>query len=161
MTLSAASGRTATVNYATIGNTAVSGTDFNAASGTLTFSGQLTRTITVQVKGDVLDESDEQFFVDLSGATNAGIADSRGVGTIVDNDPRPNFSIGDVSVSEGNSGTVNANFTVRLSEPSGRTARVNYETEADTALSGVDTLYRRTARSYSLRDKRPRRLPFR
>ena len=100
VTLSAASGLTTRVSYATANHTAVAGSDFNSVSGTLTFPpGDRTKTITVPVRGDVLDEINEQFYVNLSGASNAGISDTRGVGTINDNDPVPNFSINDVSVN--------------------------------------------------------------
>jgi hypothetical protein len=40
----------------------------------------------VPVLGDVLNESNETFRVNLSGATAATIADNQGVGTIIDND---------------------------------------------------------------------------
>ena len=40
------------------------------------------------VNGDRLGESNETFFVNLSNATNATIADGQGVGTIVDDEPR-------------------------------------------------------------------------
>jgi hypothetical protein len=42
--------------------------------------------LSITTKGDNLDEPNETFFVNLSGATNATIADGQGVGTIVDND---------------------------------------------------------------------------
>jgi hypothetical protein len=50
--------------------------------------------------------------INPSGAT---LADNSGTGTILDDDPLPALSINDVSVFEGNSGTVNAIFTVTLS----------------------------------------------
>src|SRR2546422_83638 len=55
----------------------------------------------------------ETFVVNLSNATNATIADGQGIGTILDDEPR--ISINDVTVTEGNTGTVNATFTVSLS----------------------------------------------
>ena len=42
--------------------------------------------------------------------------------------PPPTISINDASVTEGNTGTVIATFTVRLSQPSGQTVQVNYAT---------------------------------
>ena len=57
---------------------------------TLTFApGETTQTITVPVNGDVLDEADETFFVNLSSPVNATIADGQGVGTITDDDAAP------------------------------------------------------------------------
>src|SRR5262249_17959887 len=48
------------------------------------------------------------------------------------------LSIGDVSVVEGNSGTVAANFVVSLSAPSGNTVTVNYATANGTAAAPGD-----------------------
>ena len=85
--LSAASQKSTTVNYATANGTAKAPGDYTAKSGTLTFNPDVTtRTISVAVKGDRRDEPNETFFVRLSGATNATIADASGKGTIVDND---------------------------------------------------------------------------
>ena len=44
------------------------------------------RAITVDVLGDVLNETSETFFVNLSGASNATLSDSQAQGTIVDDD---------------------------------------------------------------------------
>jgi len=139
VTLSAVSGQTVTVNYATANGTAVAPGDYTATSGTLTFAVGVTRqTITVPVVGDTLDEANETFVVNLSGATNATIADSQGVGTITDNDPTPSLVINNVSVTEGNTGTQNAVFTVTLSAASGQTVTVNYATANGTATAGSD-----------------------
>lgn len=87
VTLSAASGQTVSVNYATADGTATQPADYTSASGTLTFTpGQTTQTITVQVAGETVPEANETFFVNLSGATNATIADNQGVGTITNDD---------------------------------------------------------------------------
>ena len=40
------------------------------------------------VNGDLLDEANETFIVNLTNPTNATIADGQGVGTITDDDPR-------------------------------------------------------------------------
>jgi len=86
--LSAASGQTIKVKYATGGGTATSGTDYTAlALTTLTFSpGQTSKTVSVPVKGDLLKEANETFFVNLSGAVNAAIGDAQGLGTILNDD---------------------------------------------------------------------------
>jgi hypothetical protein len=87
-TLSAASGKTVTVNWATADGTASTANDYVAASGTATFSpGVTARTVTITVIGDTRPEADETFFVNLSGAVNATIADGQGVGTIQNDDP--------------------------------------------------------------------------
>ena len=91
VTLSVASGQTVTVDYDTSNGSAIGGTtgtaDYIPASGTLTFNpGQTTQTVTVLVRGDTTLESSQTFNVNLSGANNASISDSQGVGTIQNDD---------------------------------------------------------------------------
>jgi len=113
--------------------------DYSSRSGTLTFSpGSTTANVAVPVNGDTLNESNETFFVNLSGATNATIAKAQGIGTILDNDPIPTLSIGDDSVTEANTGTRTLSFTVSLSAASGQTVTVNYATADGTATAGSD-----------------------
>src|SRR5436189_155927 len=72
VTLSAAAAAPVTVNFATRNNSAISGTDYTARTGTLTFApGPTTQTVTVVVAGDFVPEATEVFLVDLSGAVNA------------------------------------------------------------------------------------------
>jgi hypothetical protein len=137
VSLSTASGQTVTVNYATAAGSATTPADFTAASGTLTFpAGTTSLPVNVLVVGDTLDEANETFTVNLSGATNASISDGQGLGTINDNDPPPSISIDNVSVIEGNSGSRTATFTVTLSAASGQTVTVNYATVNNTATNG-------------------------
>ena len=139
VTLSQASGKTITVDYATANNTATAGTDYTAVNGTLTINpGNATQTINVPVIGELVDEDDETFFVNLSNPTNVTIADAQGVGTIQDDDAPPTISINDVNHVEGNSGTSNATFTVTLSQASSKTITVNYATANNTAIAGTD-----------------------
>ena len=89
--LSAASGQTVTVKYATANGTtnpATAGMDYTAAAlTTLTFlPGQTSKTIAVQANGDLLKEAHETFFVNLSAPTNATISDAQGLGTILNDD---------------------------------------------------------------------------
>lgn len=139
VSLSGASSDTVTVNYATANNTSTAGSDYVAASGTLTFTpGQLSQTVSVTINGDTTFEPTESFFVNLTSPVNATLTDNQGVGTITNDDPRPTISINDVSVSEGNSGTTTAGFTVSLSHPSSQTITVNFATAAGTATAGSD-----------------------
>src|SRR6185295_2712772 len=50
----------------------------------------------------------------------------------------PSLSIGDQAVTEGNSGTVPAVFSVILSAPSSLSVTVDYSTASDTAVAGSD-----------------------
>ena len=94
--------------------------------------------MTVAVLGDAIDEANETFNVDLTNPANATLADAQGVGTITDDDPAPTIAIDDVSVVEGNAGSVNAVFTVSLSAPSGKTITVVYATADGSATAGAD-----------------------
>jgi Calx-beta domain len=87
--LSSPSDETVTVHWATADGTATS-EDYLPDSGTLTFApGETAKRIAVLIKGDALDEPDETFFVDLSGAEHATIERGRATVTIVDSDPAP------------------------------------------------------------------------
>jgi len=141
VSLSSTTGRTVTVNYATADNTATAPSDYIAAAGTLSFvPGTSTQTITVTVNGDTLVEPTETFYVNLSGAVNATIADGQGKGTITNDDSAviPSLSINDVVVTEGNSGTKNAVFTVSLSAASSETVTVRYATANGSATAPSD-----------------------
>lgn len=139
VSLSAASAQIVTLDFATADGTANAPADYQTNNGTLTFNpGDLTKTITVLVNGDTLDEPAETFFVNLSNVSNAVILENQAQGTITDNDPAPSLSINDVSTVEGDSGTTNATFTVSLSAVSGRTVTVNYATADNTATAGSD-----------------------
>lgn len=76
----------ATVQYATVGGTATPGTDFQATSGTLTFTTGATLVVTVPVFGDLAVEGDETFQVVLSNPQGAPIGHGAGLGTILDDD---------------------------------------------------------------------------
>jgi probable HAF family extracellular repeat protein len=117
VSLSYSSTQNVTVNYATANGSALAGSDYQAASGTLTFApGETSKFVTVQVNGDRTGEANETFLVVLSNPTNATIADGSGEGTIIDDEPR--VSINDVSKKEGNGNgntTTVFTFTVTLS----------------------------------------------
>ena len=141
VTLSAAYGQPVTVAYATANGTvpyyvALAGSDYQAASGTLTIpAGQTSGTISVLINGDRLGEPNETFVVNLSSPTNATIADGQGVGTIVDDEPR--ISIGDVTKSEGKRGqTTLFTFTVTLSAAYDQAVTMSFRTVNGTATSG-------------------------
>lgn len=89
VTLSAVSTKTVKVNYATADGKALAGSDYEAASGLLTFApGQTNQTVSVTVNGDRAGEPDEFFFVNLSSPINAVLADNQAFATIVDDEPR-------------------------------------------------------------------------
>ncbi|HEX8138617.1 MAG TPA: Calx-beta domain-containing protein [Pyrinomonadaceae bacterium] len=143
VTLAAANTSAVTVQYSTADGTATAPGDYQSASGTLTFTpGQTTQTITVKVNGDTAAEPNETFAVNLSTPTNATLADGQGVGTINNDDQppaaQPSISVNDVTVTEGDSGTTNAIFTVTLSSVSNSTVSVNYVTSDHQATAPSD-----------------------
>ena len=108
----------ATVDFAVTGSGGLDAADFVGAtlpSGTATFLGSaLTTTVTINVAGDDLVETDETFTVTLS---NAGAGYTLGspssqTGTITNDDAYGALSIGDVSQAEGNAGSIAFTFTV-------------------------------------------------
>jgi hypothetical protein len=87
VTLSAPSAKTITVDATTAPGTATAPADYTHATTELTFNpGETSKTFTVLVNGDLAAEADEQFVVNLSGATNASIADGQATGTILNDD---------------------------------------------------------------------------
>jgi urease beta subunit len=137
-TLSAPSTNTVTLNYATAPGSATAPADYTSTSGTLTFNpGETTQQIVVLVQGDTVSEANETFAVNLSGATNATIADNSALGTITDNDTST-ITIAAATVTEGNSGTVSAAFNVTLSTPTSSTVTVDWATANGSATANGD-----------------------
>nr|WP_314707222.1 autotransporter domain-containing protein [uncultured Comamonas sp.] len=100
VTLTPASASAVSVDYATIDDTAKAGSDYTAASGTLTFGpGVTTHTLTVLVNGNTVVEPNKIFFVNLSNSTNATIVDAQGVGTILNDDSASSVSAPNKTVS--------------------------------------------------------------
>ncbi|MGB4708240.1 MAG: Calx-beta domain-containing protein [Fuerstiella sp.] len=64
-----------TFDFATVGDTAVAGSDFTAVSGSGVIpAGQTQTTIEIEVSGDTMLESDEQFVVELANPQAGGLA---------------------------------------------------------------------------------------
>lgn len=134
------------VNYQTANQTALAGLDYIAASGILVFApGVTTQMVFIAVVGDLLYETSgkingETFYLNLGNPTNAQFADQRGsaICTILDDDPMPSLTIGDISLVEGETGTTQAVFNVTLSAPSGMTTTFHWATADGTATAGSD-----------------------
>ena len=78
------------VSYTTVRDTARTYADFLVQTGSVRFAGnKLTKTVSVTIVGDALDEPDETFFLELTGATGATIDDGEGIGRITDDDLPP------------------------------------------------------------------------
>lgn len=129
-------------DIATVDGTAVAGEDYVARSlGAQSIpAGASSYTFSVAVTGDTLNEADETFFVNVGNVSGAVVTDGQGLGTILNDDPLPSLSIGDVTVVEGNTGTTIATFAVALNVASGRTVTVGYATADGTASAPADYL---------------------
>jgi glucose/arabinose dehydrogenase len=113
VSLSAASGAPVSVAWRTTSRSAKSGTDYTAASGTVTFpAGSTSRTIPVAVHGDTAVEGTEAFYVDLSSPVGATFADARAIGSILNDDGTGTLAFGDTTYSRAeNSGSATITVT--------------------------------------------------
>ncbi len=125
--LSAASGKPVAVSFATSDGTATAGTDYAAASGELTFSpGETRKLAVVNVNGDTTGEADETVNVTLSAPSNATLGRAQGSLIILNDDPKVQFDVSSVTVTEGTDQSVTLNVT-RAADLSAATT-VSYET---------------------------------
>lgn len=104
VSLSNSSADVVSVDYSTIDNSALAGSDYNATSGTLNFlAGEILKTITVDIVDDNVAELNEDYSISLSNASNATIDTVQGsvTTTILDDDSAPVINgITTTSVSE-------------------------------------------------------------
>jgi Ca2+-binding RTX toxin-like protein len=117
VSLSQPSSQTVSVNYATANGTAA-GTDYTSTSGTLSFApGVTTQTVTVTIANNGDTTALETFFLNLSNAVNAVIADSQGTATIGDDDSNNTTAvlISAPTVTEGGQAQFSVNFSRTLS----------------------------------------------
>jgi hypothetical protein len=90
VTLSQASATPVTVSYATANGTATAGSDYTAATGTVTFpAGSTRQEVAVAVSGDAQVESDETFTLMLTAPQNATLGQATATGRIVNDDVAP------------------------------------------------------------------------
>jgi hypothetical protein len=131
-----------TVSYATADGTASAGSDYTAASGTLTFAaGETAKSFSVTIKPDnVYEGVAETFTVALSDPTGGAVlaGPSSMLVTLNDDESRPSIGVSDVRVTEGQTGTTEAQFLVTLTNASAETISVNYATSNGTAAAGSD-----------------------
>jgi PKD repeat protein len=138
VTLNAASGLPVTVRYAATNGMATPGIDYQPVEDLLMFApGQTSRTFTVPLINESLDELSETVELKLIEATNAFIGSPfQATLTILDDDnPVVFFSSSQYSVSE-TSGVVRA--SVRLSKPFFDVLSVDYAIGGGTAMPGED-----------------------
>ncbi|MBJ7899453.1 MAG: hyalin, partial [Cyanobacteria bacterium RI_101] len=135
------SSQTVTVNYATVNNTAIGGSDFQSLNGSVSFApGETAKTVSVFLINDTQTEGVETFNFQLSNAGNGTLVDSLAVGTIGANDSAttgalPTISVADVVVNEKDGV---ATFVFTLSRPSADIVSVRAETFSQTASAASD-----------------------
>jgi YD repeat-containing protein len=132
-----------TAAYTTSTGTAAPGLDFGVQDGTAVFAtgsaNNATRTVTISIVQDTLDEANETLALNISSVMGGTVGTpSRTDLTITDDDATPTLSIADVSLYEGHTGTTLANVTVTLSAISGQTVTVQYASSNGTAIAGTD-----------------------
>ena len=145
VTRSGSSAGAVTANYAvSFGNGPfeANAADFVAGqtfTGMVSFAdGQTSRTIILNVQGDLNPEGDDNFTVTLSNVVGGTIADGSATGTIVNDDgPPPLVTINDVTVVEGDTGTSVMTFTVTRTGGTGAFS-VDFATADGSATMGED-----------------------
>ena len=148
ISLSTVSGRPVTVQWSTRDSTAKHDSDFaGVTKRTVTFApGVQSIDDTVMIFGDNLFEGYEYFKVYLTNPVHATLKDSVGKATIVDNDPAPSLSVGDVDAREPSIDSTNTTAVqtgvvkvpVRLDRPSAKTVVFNWTTVDSTAIGGAN-----------------------
>ena len=138
ITLSQASGKPVSVTYATSAGTAVSGTDYFAAAGTLNIpAGNSTAVISIAIISDTLVEPDETFFVTIGNPVNTFLNRSQATATIVNDDIGGNVQFNNAVYSSAeNSGS--ATITISRTNGSAGGIVVQYTTGDGTATAGQD-----------------------
>ena len=133
------SAQNVTATAVTFGDTAHAGTDFQPVSVPLTFTpGETTKTVAVPIIGDVIFEGNESFTVELQNVSGAAVVRGVGTCTILENETQPTLSVNDITVTEGDSGTSNATFTVTLSAPSALNVSFGFAVANGTAVETED-----------------------
>jgi len=141
VTLSTASDQTVTVDYVTADGTAIVGSDYQPASGTLTFGpGDTSKTVSVLVSGDPTDEPNETFVINLSNPAKATITKAQGTGTIINDDAPaagPAFDFSQATYSAAEQLGVVTLTVIRSGDTSGP-ASVDYATADGSATQKGD-----------------------
>jgi ELWxxDGT repeat protein len=127
-----------TVDYSTTDDTAVAGTDYTKIDkATLTFApGETSKKIVIPLIGDLVDEVDTAFKVNLSNPTgNASLGNQTATGTILNDDTPISIGVIDSTAVETKPGeTANpGQFVIKRNGDSNKTLTVKYK------LSGTGT----------------------
>jgi hypothetical protein len=137
--LAPVSGRTVSVDFATAPGSAMEGADFLGTNGTLVFTpGQVLKTVTVKVVGDLVYETNETLTVSLANAVHANVTNATAPGTLRNSERLPSIFIADVRQTEGHDGPTNFAFALRLTARSEPPVSVAFTTTNGSAQAGQD-----------------------
>jgi hypothetical protein len=129
-----------TVDYVMSNGTATAGSDYTATPGTLSFaSGQTSKTFTVPILPDTLDEANETVVLTLSNPTGGATLGTTNPATltITDNDIGGALKFSAATYSAGEAGA-SATITVTRSGGTASGVTVEYGTSDGTATAGSD-----------------------
>ena len=136
LTLSSPSRSTVNLDFETISGSATSTEDFVSQKSTLTFlPGEVEKSISIAINNDLIFEQDERFAVAFSAIDGVILNKSELNITINDNELIPSLEIQDISVNEG---LGSATITASLSHQSKFPISINYTTQGNTAVAGID-----------------------
>ncbi|MGV0024306.1 DUF4347 domain-containing protein [Phormidesmis priestleyi] len=129
----------ASVNYTTVDETALPGSDYTTTAGVLQFAdGETSKTVTIPILNDAIPEETERFGFGLGETTGASLGTNRtALITILDDDAAASFAFSapQYSVNEDD-GTVAV--IVQRSGNTASNASVQYATSNGTATAGAD-----------------------
>ncbi|HYH49746.1 MAG TPA: Calx-beta domain-containing protein [Acidimicrobiia bacterium] len=138
VTLDDPSEQPVTLAYATADGTAAGGSDYTPTSGTVELTpGETSRTVTVAVIGDALNEGDEEFFLSVGRPANATISNGT-ARAVITNDDLSQLDIAEAAIVEGDAGAANVAFTVTLTPPASTPVTVAFASGDGTAVAGED-----------------------
>ena len=134
-----------TVDWATADGTARAGTDYTAGNGSLTFNvGDSTKTVSVTVTGDNVDEPDEDVHGDAVERVGRGHFGWHGDGTIRDDDAEPTVTL-----------VLSSNSITEVNQQSTVTATLDHpSSEATTVTVSVAPVSPAVAGDYTLSTNR-------
>lgn len=130
-------GETASLTLETVGIDATVGSDLEDRGQFVVeiAEGQTGADVLIELRGDELDEVDETFELRVVSTNEfVAVADDTAVGTITDDDPLVELSIGDVTVTEG----AVAEVTASLDTASGKDVVADWTLQPGTASSDDD-----------------------
>ena len=136
-------GASITVDFASLDNTALAGSDYTSISGTATIAaGQQSTSITIPIIDDADVEPQESFNIQLNNASGATIGTSLAVITITDNDIAEPLPIIAANFRLSNESDAEALLVISLANNQVNTTQnditVSYSTEDITAVAGED-----------------------